>query len=417
MINKTKPRTKKIKNFSKFLNLRKICALLKCGLFKLKQHILNKKIIPKENNFLYLKQISSLNSESSGNSENVDSKALGASSDQRKLIGVIILLFLIFIIFFLIWNPFSSSNLNSNSKNKLKLGSQNNLRSKNNMAPMDNILLQNIRKLEKLQMQAREVLPGFSRNLNHQKDTRSQARLNAKLNARLNAPTSVYDAASSLNKTNYKNISHKLDQKSEQKASFSKIRYPRETIAQGTIIFANLESAINSEIAGMLRAVISNPVYAYKGDKVLIPKGSRLIGKYTSSLANGSASNRLFIIWSRIITPNGLSINIDSNATDALGRAGLGADEVNHHFWQIFGTSSLLSVIGAGAASFDVSSNTQPNSANQYQQAIASSLQQSAGSTLSSNLKTKPTLLIKQGSAVRVFVAHDLDLRGVLGYA
>ena len=178
------------------------------------------------------------------------------------------------------------------------------------MAPMDNILLQNIRKLEKLQIQAREVLPGFRRNLNHQKDTRSQDKLNAKLNARLNAPTSVYDSASNLN--NIKN-------KAAHKTNFSKIRYPRETIAQGTILFANLESAINSEIAGMLRAVISNPVYAYKGDKILIPKGSRLIGKYTSSLANGSASNRLFIIWSRIITPNGLSINIDSNATDSLG--------------------------------------------------------------------------------------------------
>lgn len=410
MTNKTKTRiknrNKKIKITSKFLNLRKIFALLKCGLLKLKQDILNKKIINKENKFLYLKQISSLNSQSSGNSENsekLDGKALGASKDQRKLIAVVILLFLIFIIFFVILNPFSSSNFNSNSKNKLKFGSQNNLNSKHNMAPMDNVLLQNIRKLEKLQMQAREVLPGFSGNLNNQKDTRSHD----KLNARLNAPTSVYDSASNLN--NIKN-------KAAHKTNFSKIRYPRETIAQGTILFANLESAINSEIAGMLRAVISNPVYAYKGDKILIPKGSRLIGKYTSSLANGSASNRLFIIWSRIITPNGLSINIDSNATDSLGRAGLGADEVNHHFWKIFGTSALLSVIGAGAASFDVSSNTQPNSANQYQQAIASSLQQSAGSTLSSNLKIKPTLLIKQGSAVRVFVAHDLDLRGVFSY-
>ena len=81
-------------------------------------------------------------------------------------------------------------------------------------------------------------------------------------------------------------MKNNIKNKSAHKTNFSKIRYPRETIAQGTILFANLERAINSEIAGMLRAVISNPVYAYKGDKILIPKGSRLIGKYTSSLAN-----------------------------------------------------------------------------------------------------------------------------------
>lgn len=365
----------------------------------------------------YLKQISSINS---------SAKALGRSSEQRKLIGVVILLFVIFIIFFLIWNPF----LDSRPINKLKTNNHKNFNSGHNVAAMDNILLRNIRKLEKLQMQAKQDLPSFksgyfgsSANLD-----KLNSKADKQLQARLHAPTSVYENSTNNINNNF-NINNKPDSKYESKyeskydskyeskydselahkAIFSMIKSPEKTIAQGTIIFANLESAINSELPGMLRAVVSEPAYAYRGDNILIPKGSRLIGKYTSTLANGSASNRLFIIWQRIITPNGLSINIEGSAIDSLGRVGLGADKVNHHFWRIFGTSALLSVIGAGAASFDVSGNTQPNSANQYQQAVASSLQQSAGSTLSSNMKIKPTLLINQGSAVRVFVAHDLE--------
>lgn len=196
-----------------------------------------------------------------------------------------------------------------------------------------------------------------------------------------------------------------------------RILHPYDTIAQGEFIHATLETAINSELPGMVRAVVSQPVYAYLGQRPLIPAGSRLIGQYTALAGNGSASTRVFVVWNRIITPSGISIMINSPGADRLGRAGMGADAVNEHFWKIFGTASLLSVMGAATANGGVGSYDQPNSADMYRQSIASAFAQSAQTMLSQDLNIKPTLYIHQGDTVTVFVARDVDLYSALNQA
>ena len=105
---------------------------------------------------------------------------------------------------------------------------------------------------------------------------------------------------------------------------------------------------------------------------------------------------------------------INSTSTDALGRAGVGADSVDHHFFKIFGTATLLSVMGASTQMYGVSSTQQPNSADEYRQAIGGAFQQSAQSTLQQNMSIKPTIHIHQGDEVNVFVAKDLDFYSVL---
>lgn len=195
----------------------------------------------------------------------------------------------------------------------------------------------------------------------------------------------------------------------------TKIKHPDYTIAQGEFIHATLETAINSDLPGMVRAVIKDPVYAYVGEQPLIPAGSRLIGQYLSMSSNGAATTRLFIIWNRIITPQGISIMINSPGADSLGQAGMGADAIDSHFLKIFGTASLLSIIGASAATNGVNNYDQPNSANMYRQGIAQAFQQSAQTVLNQNLNIKPTLHIYQGDDVNVFVAQDVDLYDVLG--
>lgn len=106
---------------------------------------------------------------------------------------------------------------------------------------------------------------------------------------------------------------------------------------------------------------------------------------------------------------------INSPSADALGQAGSGADDIDHHFWQIFGTGFLFSILGAEASTAGVSAGTQANSANQLQGAVGQSLNQTAQTILQGNQNISPTLYINQGSAVNVFVSHDLDLYGVLG--
>lgn len=92
-------------------------------------------------------------------------------------------------------------------------------------------------------------------------------------------------------------------------------------ITQGKIIDAVLETAINSDLQGMLRAMVSRDVYAETGDTVLIPKGSRLIGSY--SFDSNVAKSRVNINWNRVILPHGIDIAISSLSTDELGRAGI----------------------------------------------------------------------------------------------
>lgn len=194
--------------------------------------------------------------------------------------------------------------------------------------------------------------------------------------------------------------------------SAKKIAHPNFTVASGEFLHADLETAIDSDLPGEIRAVVSEPVYAYIGETPLIPAGSRLIGQYSSSVFQGQ--NRVFVVWNRVILPNGISAQINSPGTDQLGMAGQPADDVNRHFFTRFGEASLLSIIGAGVANAGVNTSDQYNSSSQYRMAIAQSFQQSADSSLQNTLQTKPTLKIDQGAAINVFVAHDIDFYAVM---
>src|SRR3990167_94891 len=105
--------------------------------------------------------------------------------------------------------------------------------------------------------------------------------------------------------------------------SAKKIAHPDYTVASGEFLHAVLETAIQSDLPGQIRAVVSQPVYAYVGETPLIPAGSRLIGQYSSSVLQGQ--NRVFVVWNRVILPNGTSAQINSAGTDQLGIAGQGA--------------------------------------------------------------------------------------------
>lgn len=178
-------------------------------------------------------------------------------------------------------------------------------------------------------------------------------------------------------------------------------------IAAGNFIHAILEPATNSDLPGLLRAIVSEPTYAEDGSQVLIPKGSRLIGEYKSGMMQGQS--RIFIVWQRLITPDGFSIQLGSSGVDSLGVSGMGADTIDRHFWERFGTASLLSMIGAGTATMGVSGGDQDNSASSYRTAIANSFTQAAGQSLQQDGAISPTLRTMQGKPIMVFVAKDLQ--------
>ncbi len=244
--------------------------------------------------------------------------------------------------------------------------------------------------------------------------------------ARRNAPTRIYSvSAQSIQNTpkqtsqvkeatlSDNSIDAKFANSKSQVSTMDAIQipHPAYTIVSGEFIHAVLESAINSDLPGKVRAVISQPVYGYIGERPLIPAGSRLIGQYSSAILQGQ--NRVMIIWQRIILPNGVSINVDSPGVDELGRAGQGADSINTHFFTRFGEAVLLSILSAGAANVGVNSQDQYNASQQYRMAIAQSFAQSASQSLENTLPRKPTLHIYQGAQINVFVARDLSFYNV----
>ncbi|UAK23259.1 TrbI/VirB10 family protein [Sphingomonas nostoxanthinifaciens] len=177
-------------------------------------------------------------------------------------------------------------------------------------------------------------------------------------------------------------------------------------ISEGTIISAALETAVNSDLPGLARAVISRDVMSFDGTTMLIPRGSRVIGQYKSGVQMGAS--RVFVIWTRLIRPDGVSIQLISPGGDDLGRGGVGG-KVDRHFLQRYGgavlTTLLSGAIEAGVAS--VASGNLPVYVNQVAQTGTSGISQTGSTNIA------PTIKVPQGSSIKIFVARDLDFTGM----
>ena len=192
-------------------------------------------------------------------------------------------------------------------------------------------------------------------------------------------------------------------------ARASQMRDLGRVVPQGATIAAVLETAINSDLPGSVRAVISRDVRSFDGSRVLIPRGSKLVGQYKSAAAVGQT--RAFVVWTRIITPTGISIDVGSPATDRLGRGGLDG-EVDTHFFRRFGSSILLSVITAGTTA--LANSAGGGNANTLIIGSPTQANQVASIALQKQIDMPDTIKVAQGVPVQVSVARDLDFSGVV---
>jgi type IV secretion system protein VirB10 len=172
---------------------------------------------------------------------------------------------------------------------------------------------------------------------------------------------------------------------------------PSTTVAQGVLIPAVLETGFNSTQAGLARALVSRDVRSFDGTKVLIPRGSRLIGEYRAEVAPGQ--KRAIITWTRLIRTDGLTITLSSPSVDPVGRGGVKAGVNNHLFERL--TSALLQTtmnLGANLAMRSSSGNVVvalPGGSSQGTAAAPSGI--------------TPTLSVAPGTSLSIFVAQDLD--------
>jgi type IV secretory pathway VirB10-like protein len=190
-------------------------------------------------------------------------------------------------------------------------------------------------------------------------------------------------------------------------------RSPYQLMA-GSVIAAALIIGLNSDLPGQVVAQVTEDVYdTVSGRFLLVPQGTRLIGKYDSHIAYGQ--ERLLLIWTRLVMPDGSSIVLDNlPATDTEGYAGL-EDAVDYHTWWLLKGVVLSSLLG-------ISSELAANNGTQSNNRIIVGLRDSVNNTaneagqriVSKDLALQPTLTVRPGYPVRVLVNRDIVLRPYL---
>jgi len=182
-------------------------------------------------------------------------------------------------------------------------------------------------------------------------------------------------------------------------------------VMSGAVIAAALITGINSDLPGQVVASVTEPVYdTATGRYLLIPQGSRLIGRYDSQVAFGQ--RRVLLVWTRLILPDASSIALDKlPGVDPAGYAGV-EDGVDWHWDRLLTGAALSTLIGVGA---ELAAPQNGTGGNQVVVAARESVQDTVNQVgqeiTKRNLSVQPTLTIRPGFPVRVMVTKDLVLR------
>ncbi|HET6927050.1 MAG TPA: TrbI/VirB10 family protein [Hyphomicrobiaceae bacterium] len=213
------------------------------------------------------------------------------------------------------------------------------------------------------------------------------------------------DPAESLRKLSFLKTAQEKDVYNPH--ALEKPQSPYQLMA-GTVIAASLVSGLNSDLPGFVIAQVTENVYdTVSGRFLLIPQGSRLLGKYDNVVAFGQ--ERALVVWQRILRPDGSSVVIDNlPAADTSGYAGL-ADEVDLHTWKLLKGVALATVLGVGSQLAFGSSDNDLIKA--LSQATQSTTNRAGQRLVERNLNVAPTLTVRPGWPLRVIVHKDIVLQ------
>jgi len=182
-------------------------------------------------------------------------------------------------------------------------------------------------------------------------------------------------------------------------------------VMAGTVIAAALVTGINSDLPGDVVATVTEPVYdTATGGHLLVPQGSRILGRYNSQVSYGQT--RVQVAWNRVILPDTSSFQLDNLAgTDPAGYAGL-EDGVDWHWDRIFAGAALTTLLGIGA---ELAAPDNRQDGNRVIIAGRDSLQDTVNQVgqemTRRNVNIQPTLTSRPGLPVRIIVNRDLVLR------
>lgn len=183
-------------------------------------------------------------------------------------------------------------------------------------------------------------------------------------------------------------------------AQAASLRNRTMVMPTGTMIPAVMETPVDTARPGLVRAVVSSDTRGFDGRRVLVPRGSRLVGEYQAFVQSGQS--RVLVNWTRLIRPDGITVALSSPAADALGGAGV-PGKVHSYFLERFGAALLQSAMTVG-----VNLASRPGNGSVIVGLPTSQIGNTIGQGLLPN-DIRPKITVKQGAEINVFVARDLD--------
>lgn len=177
---------------------------------------------------------------------------------------------------------------------------------------------------------------------------------------------------------------------------------------EGTFLETTLVNRLDGDFSGPIKVMVTNPVYSHDRQHVLVPEGSTILGEVKH--VSGLGQRRLAVVFHRLLMPDGYSVDLDQfQGLNQIGETGL-KDQVNNHYAQVFGASIALGVIAAAAESSAGNAGIYQNGEDAYKRGVASSLSQSGTHILDRFLSIPPTLTVREGHRIKVYMIQDLLL-------
>jgi type IV secretion system protein TrbI len=176
---------------------------------------------------------------------------------------------------------------------------------------------------------------------------------------------------------------------------------------EGTILETVLINRLDGGFAGPVECLLATDVYSNDRQHLLLPAGSKLLGE--TKKVDTFGQTRLAVVFHRVLMPDGFSVSLDQfKGLNQIGDTGL-RDRVNNHYLRIFGVSLAIGALGAVGEAGTAGSLTA-SSADLMRQGFAQSTAQSSAQILDKFLNIMPTVTIREGHRVKVYLAGDLAL-------
>lgn len=189
---------------------------------------------------------------------------------------------------------------------------------------------------------------------------------------------------------------------------------------RGTYVRCVLETRIVTDVPGYTSCLVTEPVYSFNGRKLLLPKGSKVLGTYTG----GPTGHRVAVVWDRIVTPTGIDVDMGgkpSPGIDNLGGAGL-PGYYDAHWGERISAALLISMLSDGFK-YEAAEHGPRTSAiagsgvvvqEPFESNTARTIENLADQAVREAANRRPTVTINQGSVIYVYVAQDVDFSDVV---